>query len=104
MSRFSGFQFIHSMWKWTLWSNWHCGFYSQLTELVCCILQFLHQAQSYLSINTLPSAERDMILQNKAAQREAKAEFDKNRLVDLSEQILLDCPAAQVYTDLLLIV
>ena len=61
------------------------------------MLQFLHQAQSLLSINTLPFAERDMILQNAAAQREAKAQFDKSRLVDLSEHVLLDCPAAQVY-------
>lgn len=37
-----------------------------------------------------------MILQNAAAQREAKAQFDTSRLVDLSEQVLLDCPAAQV--------
>jgi len=62
------------------------------------MLQFLHQAQSLLSINALPFAERDMILQNAAAQREAKAQFDKSRLVDLSEHVLLDCPAAQVYT------
>jgi factor associated with neutral sphingomyelinase activation len=61
-------------------------------------LQFLHQAQSLLSINTLPFAERDMILQNAAAQREAKVQFDKSRLVDLSEHVLLDFPAAQVYT------
>jgi hypothetical protein len=37
-----------------------------------------------------------MILQNAAAQREAKAQFDISRLVDLSEQVLLDCLAAQV--------
>lgn len=66
-------------------------------------MQFLSQAQSYLSINALPSAERDMILQNKAAQQEAQAKFDKDRVVDFSEQILLDCPAAQVYTDNLLL-
>lgn len=62
------------------------------------MLQFLHQAHSLLSINALPFAERDMILQNAAAQREAKAQFDKSRLVDLSEHVLLDLPAAQVHT------
>lgn len=60
------------------------------------MLQFLHQAQSLLSINALPFAERDMVLQNAAAQREAKAQFDKSRLVDLSEYVLLDLPAFQV--------
>lgn len=60
------------------------------------VQQFLHQAQSLLSINALPFAERDMVLQNAAAQREAKAQFDKSRLVDLSEYVLLDLPAFQV--------
>ncbi|KAL2636007.1 hypothetical protein R1flu_007486 [Riccia fluitans] len=56
----------------------------------------LQQVQSLLSINALPYAERIMVLQNAAAQREAKAQFDISRLVDLSEHIILDLPAAQV--------
>ncbi|KAL3683862.1 hypothetical protein R1sor_001884 [Riccia sorocarpa] len=56
----------------------------------------LQQVQSLLSINALPYAERNMVLQNTAAQREAKAQFDISRLVDLSEHIILDLPAAQV--------
>ncbi len=64
--------------------GWYCGG------------QFLQQAQPLLAINALPFAERDMILQNTAAQREARAQFDTSRLLDLSEQVLLDCPAAQV--------
>jgi factor associated with neutral sphingomyelinase activation len=60
------------------------------------VQSFLQQAQPLLAINALPFAERDMILQNAAAQREAQAQFDTSRLLDLSEQVLLDCPAAQV--------
>ncbi|XP_073387205.1 uncharacterized protein [Physcomitrium patens] len=60
------------------------------------VQQFLHQAQSLLSINALPFDERDMILQNAAARREAQAHFDQSRLVYFSEYVLLDLPAAQV--------
>jgi factor associated with neutral sphingomyelinase activation len=60
------------------------------------VQSFLQQAQPLLAINALSFAERDMILQNAAAQREAQAQFDTSRLLDLSEQVLLDCPAAQV--------
>ncbi|BBN03886.1 factor associated with neutral sphingomyelinase activation [Marchantia polymorpha subsp. ruderalis] len=56
----------------------------------------LQQVQSLLSINALPYAERNMVLQNAAAQREAQAQFDISRLVDLSERIILDYTAAQV--------
>lgn len=58
--------------------------------------QLLQQVQSLLSINALPYAERNMVLQNAAAQREAQAQFDISRLVDLSERIILDYTAAQV--------
>jgi hypothetical protein len=44
-----------------------------------------------------------MVLHNTASQREAKAQFDTSRLVDLSENIIFDCPAAQV-SDLFLMV
>eukprot|EP00249_Psilotum_nudum_P019928 c27478_g1_i2 orf=286-966(+) len=59
------------------------------------VQQFLLQAHSLLSINLLPLVERDMVLRNTMAQREAKARFDTSRLVDLAEEIFLDCPAAQ---------
>lgn len=62
--------------------------------------QLLQQIQSLLSINLLPHLERDMILQNTAARREAQTQFDITRLVDLSEHVLLNCTAAQVHSSL----
>ncbi|KAG6550710.1 hypothetical protein Mapa_007807 [Marchantia paleacea] len=59
-------------------------------------LEYSTVQPSLLSINALPYAERNMVLQNAAAQREAQAQFDISRLVDLSERIILDSPAAQV--------
>ena len=59
-------------------------------------VQFLVQAQSFLSINRLPLSERDMVLSNSMAQREAQGRFDTSRLHDLNEEIVLDTPAAQV--------
>eukprot|EP01018_Ginkgo_biloba_P005610 Gb_23657 [translate_table: standard] len=56
---------------------------------------FLKQAQSFLSINLLPSMERDMVLYNTRAQKEAQAHFDTTSLVDLSEKICLNVPSAQ---------
>ncbi|CAM6118833.1 unnamed protein product [Calypogeia fissa] len=56
----------------------------------------LQQVQELLMINALPYMERDMVLLNTASQREAQAKFDTSRLVDLSEHIIFDCPAAQV--------
>lgn len=58
--------------------------------------QFLKQARSFISINLLPSIERDMVLYNTRAQKEAQAHFDTTSLVDLNEKISLDLPAAQV--------
>lgn len=40
--------------------------------------------------------ERDMVLYNTRAQREAQAHFDATSLVDLNEKISLDLPSAQV--------
>ncbi|MCO5568968.1 hypothetical protein L7F22_022672 [Adiantum nelumboides] len=60
------------------------------------VQQFLMQAQSLLSINRLPVYERDMVLSNSMAQKEAQGRFDSTRLIDLNEQIVMDCPAAQV--------
>ncbi|XP_057822900.2 uncharacterized protein LOC131035250 [Cryptomeria japonica] len=60
------------------------------------VQQFLKQAQSFISINLLPNMERDMILYNTRAQKEARAQFDTTNLVDLSEKIFLDVPSAQV--------
>ncbi|MCO5581867.1 hypothetical protein L7F22_035756 [Adiantum nelumboides] len=60
------------------------------------VQQFLMQAQSLLSINRLPVSERDMVLSNSMAQKEAQGRFDSTRLIDLNEQIVMDCPAAQV--------
>lgn len=60
------------------------------------VQQFLLQAQSFLSINRLPASERDMVLSNSMAQKEAQGRFDTSRLNDLNEEIFLDCPAAQV--------
>ncbi|XP_024520106.1 protein FAN isoform X1 [Selaginella moellendorffii] len=60
------------------------------------VQQFLHQAQSLLSVNSLPPPERDMILRNTAAQKEAQAHFDISRLEDYNEEILFNFPAAQV--------
>ncbi|KAJ7542680.1 hypothetical protein O6H91_09G006500 [Diphasiastrum complanatum] len=68
---------------------WFCLEYSP-------VQQFLQKSQSLLSISALSNSERDMVLQNAAAQREAKAKFDTSRLEDLSEAILLDFPSAQV--------
>ena len=62
------------------------------------MLQFLHQAQSLLSINVLPFAKRDIILQNTIAQRKGKAQFDRSHPLDLNEHVLLHCSAPQVYT------
>jgi hypothetical protein len=59
-------------------------------------VQFLIQAQSFLSINRLPLSERDMVLSNSMAQREAQGRFDASRLHDLNEEIVFDTPAAQV--------
>ncbi|KAH7435436.1 hypothetical protein KP509_06G065000 [Ceratopteris richardii] len=58
--------------------------------------QFLTQAQSLLSINGLPASERDMVLSNSMAQKEAQGRFDLTRLIDLNEQIIFDFPAAQI--------
>lgn len=60
------------------------------------VQQFLKQVKSFISINLLPSVERDMVLFNTRGQKEAQAHFDSTSLVDLNEQISLDLPSAQV--------
>lgn len=72
------------------------GSFVDLMFLTILHAQFLVQAQSFLSINRLPASERDMVLSNSMAQKEAQGRFDSTRLNDLNEQIFLDCPAAQV--------
>jgi hypothetical protein len=47
--------------------------------------QFLKQVKSFISINLLPSVERDMVLFNTRGQKEAQAHFDSTSLVDLNE-------------------
>jgi hypothetical protein len=56
--------------------------------------QFFKQAQPLLAINALLFAERGKVLQNATTQKEAQAQFDTNRLLDLSEQVLLNYPTA----------
>lgn len=58
--------------------------------------QFLGQAQRLWEINRWDYHKRDAALLAMAREREAAAKFDTSRLADLSEQILLDLPAAQV--------
>lgn len=78
------------------WPRGPIGLLWRLTSLIHS-WQLLHQVQLLLTINALPYMEREMVLHNTASQREAQAQFDTSRLVDLSEHIIFDSPAAQVF-------